>query len=93
MLQERRRSAAGALPGRAGALLGRPSAQAADVLGAELDPAPEELGAPADDFDSLPEDDEEDDEEPESEDDAEPDDEDELDAGVLLDDEPRLSFR
>lgn len=58
----------------------RSAAQAADVLGVELEP--DELEEPLDDFESpLPEDDEE----------LVEDEED--DAGLLLDDEPRLSFR
>ncbi len=57
----------------------RSAAQAADVLGVELEP--DELEEPLDDFDSLPEVDEE----------LVEDEED--DAGLLLDDEPRLSFR
>ncbi len=63
----------------------RSAAQAADVLGVELEP--EELEEPLDDFDSLPEDDEE----PEVDEELVEDEED--DAGLLLDDEPRLSFR
>ncbi|KWT57870.1 hypothetical protein ADL21_32150 [Streptomyces albus subsp. albus] len=55
------------------------AAQAADVLGVELEL--DELEELLDDFDSLPEDDEE----------LVEDEED--DAGLLLDDEPRLSFR
>ncbi len=55
------------------------AAQAADVLGVELEL--DELEELLDDFDSLPEDDEE------------PAEDEEDDAGLLLDDEPRLSFR